>query len=307
MIAPVGSGAGRLPGIDHINQNSTMSHKDKKFPEPPKKQAEVKKVLVTPAMAENWLISNIGNRPLDEARMRGYVDQMNKGNWELSTDALGFDTSEKLINGQHRLWAVVYHGKPVWFFVATGLDPEAFNVIDTGKNRTTGDLLGIKGFRAPAAMGAIARFVMLNKKGKTLNLKDTKKAQAATNQEVLEFSEKHRQEIEEAYEVAEKTARKFRMGLVGREIGGLYWIFSEFSKADALKFFELYASGENMDAKHPIFTLRQKFIMNASSAKKYGLRDKLAWAIIAWNKFRSNSQMSQLRWNGETDDFPKPI
>lgn len=304
MIAPVGSGAGRLPDITNYN-HTLMSHKVKK-PEL-KSQASVESIMVTPAMAELWLMSNIGNRPLDESRMRGYVDEMNKGNWYLSTDAIGFDTSEKLINGQHRLWAVVYHGKPVSLLVARGLPPESFNVIDTGKNRTAGDLLGISGFRAPAAMGAIARFVMAHKKGKVLTVKDGKKTLGATNAEVLEFSQKYREQIEESYEVAEKTARKFRMGLVGREIGGLYWVFSEFSKGDALKFFELYASGENMDSKHPVFTLRQKFIQNSSSQKKYGLRDKLAWAIIAWNKFRSNSQMSVIRWNGDTDDFPKPI
>lgn len=282
-----------------------MSHKENK-PQAPKKVAEVKNMLVTPAMAEQWLLSNIGNRPLDEVRMRGYVDQMRKGKWELSTDAIGFDTDGKLCNGQHRLWAVIYYAKPVNFLVATGIQPEAFAVIDTGKNRTTGDLLGIKGFSCPAHKAAIVRFVMAHKKGKILTMKDGKRTAQVTNAEVLEFAEKNRAELEEAYEVSEKTSRKFRMGLVGREIGGLYWVFSEFSKADALKFFELYGSGENMDGKHPVFTLRQKFIQNASSQKKYGLRDKLAWAILAWNKFRSGGQMSRIMWNGETDDFPKP-
>lgn len=282
-----------------------MSHKETEFKIV--KTPDIRRVTVTPSMAENWLLSNIGNRPLDEARMRGYVDQMRKGKWELSTDSIGFDTEGKLCNGQHRLWAVIYYGKPVEFFVATGILPEAFAVIDTGKNRTTGDLLGIDGFKAPAHQAAIAKFVMAHKKGKVLTMKDGNRAVGITNQDVLEFAQKHKDELNEAYVVSEKTARKFRCGLIGREIGGLYWVFSEFSKGDALKFFELYASGENMDNKHPIFTLRQKFIQNAGSQKKYAQRDKLAWAIIAWNKFRAGGQMSRIMWNSETDDFPKPL
>lgn len=271
------------------------------------KHPEVKVVLVTPAMAENWLISNIGNRPLDMDRVNGFLDQMRKGEWMLSTDSIGFDTNGKLVNGQHRLNAVVRYGKPVQFLVSTGIQPEAFTVIDTGKNRTPGDILGIGGFSSPAHKAGICRFVMAYKKGKVITIKASVRESGITNQEILHYAETHTEKLEEAYEVSTRVRKKFRVGLAPREVGGLYWLFAEFSKGDALKFFELYASGENMSSRHPVLTLRNKFIQESTSQRKYGMRDRLAWAILAWNKFRKGGDMTRIRWNGETDDFPKPI
>jgi len=48
-----------------------------------------------------------------------------------------------LVDGQHRLSAIVMAGKPCEMYVATGIDSDSIYTIDTGKSRTTTDAMRI--------------------------------------------------------------------------------------------------------------------------------------------------------------------
>lgn len=116
-------------------------------------------VDVTPALALQWLGANRENRNVSKERVRQYADQMRRGQWALTGDAIRFDTDNRLVDGQHRLLAVLEAaGDDVNFtvpmFLITGLAPDTFRVIDTGKARVPGDVLGFgtKGRQRMASM-----------------------------------------------------------------------------------------------------------------------------------------------------------
>ena len=119
----------------------------------------VSTVLVTPALATEWLRSNLKNRPMRATRVASFAEQMAKGRWVLTTDAIGFDTSGRLLNGQHRLSAIVQSGVAVHMVVAHDLPPESMDAIDLGLKRTLGDILrlghGYDHGREIAAIGAL--------------------------------------------------------------------------------------------------------------------------------------------------------
>lgn len=114
---------------------------------------KVKIMEVTPEVATRWLEKNTHNREVREAKVKEFSDAINRGQWKLTTDAIAFchpyvDSEnvrhdETLINGQHRLWAVVMANKPAMFTVWWGCEPEEFGVIDQGVPRTQGDILGV--------------------------------------------------------------------------------------------------------------------------------------------------------------------
>ncbi len=268
------------------------------------KNPKVKVVMVTPKMASEWLLKNTRNRPFSEAKVLEYLKEMKQGEWDLTTDAIGFDTNDELINGQHRLMAVVRYGKAVEFMVATGLEPDAFNVIDTGKVRNAGDVLGANGFGSGHHKSAIIKFVMAYKRGTIMGDKDnSRRDHGINNQDTLDYAIKHRTKLEEAYSVALQVNKDFK-GLKGREVGGLFWIFSEIDRNRALVFFGALGTGAMLKQDNPIYVLRQRLLDNLALKKKFPVKDKLAWTIMAWNHSKHNHTLKQIKWNGEK--FPKP-
>lgn len=95
--------------------------------------------LITPETAERMLRRNYLNRRVNARAVDRYAARMKAGQWRESNDAICFDNRGNLINGQHRLMAVVKSGVSIRCDVKTGLDPECVYTIDTARTRSTGD------------------------------------------------------------------------------------------------------------------------------------------------------------------------
>jgi hypothetical protein len=104
-------------------------------------------VKVTPTIAKQWLATNTeNNRRVRQERVDFYAAEMLSGRWvESSGETIKFDRSGKLIDGQHRLAAIIKANKTMRMTVARNLDQSAFAVIDSGMARNGGDVLHIAG------------------------------------------------------------------------------------------------------------------------------------------------------------------
>lgn len=87
------------------------------------------------SLAQKYLASSIGNRSILRAKVVQYAREMREGRWRL-VDSIDFDWNGHLLNGHHRLLAVVESGKTIRFRVARGADPSNFEVTDRGVPRT---------------------------------------------------------------------------------------------------------------------------------------------------------------------------
>jgi hypothetical protein len=94
---------------------------------------EVQKV--TPEQAEKWLTRNEGNRKLREARAAGLSRAILAGKWSLTHQAIAFSKRGRLLDGQHRLRAIVLARQPVEVVVAYDVPDEAFAYMDAGLPR----------------------------------------------------------------------------------------------------------------------------------------------------------------------------
>jgi hypothetical protein len=116
-------------------------------------ERKVKILDVTPEIAERWLNSNTHNRPIRNTLVDKYALAMKAGEWRLTpeplafskpfTDAAGVFHKETLIEGQHRLWAIVNSKATVPMTVWYNCDPEEFAVMGQGATRTQGDMLAL--------------------------------------------------------------------------------------------------------------------------------------------------------------------
>ncbi len=71
------------------------------------------KVMITPAFAAELLNKNTENRPMSRHKVAKWVDQMETGKWKLTHQGVAISDAGVLLDGQHRLQAIVEYGKPV--------------------------------------------------------------------------------------------------------------------------------------------------------------------------------------------------
>lgn len=66
---------------------------------------------IDPARAAVYLACNTGNRPLDPARVQRFARAIRRGRWQADRGAIEFAADGRLVNGQHRLFAIVATGR----------------------------------------------------------------------------------------------------------------------------------------------------------------------------------------------------
>lgn len=110
-----------------------------------KTAAEYETVDVTPDKANEWLRLNRHNRQIRKSKVQHYADIMLKGDWkDEHPDPIIFDTNGVLINGQHRLLAIIQSQKTQRMRVLRGVSPDMAHVIDKGVVRDTADSVQIR-------------------------------------------------------------------------------------------------------------------------------------------------------------------
>ena len=121
--------------------------------------------VITPELAKEYLLSNTKNRTLSKRTVLLYADIMRRGQWELTHEGISFDGHGRLLDGQHRLEAIISSGVSVKMVVARGLSSDTFAVINTGKTRSTGDTFSISGIKDSNNMASGVRKYLNMKTG----------------------------------------------------------------------------------------------------------------------------------------------
>lgn len=127
------------------------------------KGAKPMMIDVTPQLAASWLLLNVSNRKLRTNYIRQYIQDILTGNWAMIGCPIKFSAEGQLMDGQHRLTAIVRANKCVKMVVMVGVNPNAFTHIDSGASRTVSDSLFIKGVSRSREVASIIN--VLNNNG----------------------------------------------------------------------------------------------------------------------------------------------
>lgn len=135
--------------------------------------ANTKLETITPDKAASYLEHNKRNRKLNQETVRLYANDMRNGNWLLNHQGIAFDDNGNLVDGQHRLEAIILSKSSVSMFVTRGLSSEQRNgvvvnimdTVDRGRVRGIGQQLGLfhgitNGNRVAAVCTSIAHFFL---------------------------------------------------------------------------------------------------------------------------------------------------
>jgi hypothetical protein len=99
-------------------------------------------IAVTPAMAEHWLERNHDNRPLRYHKVKEWARAIADGRWQLTHQGIAIDEAGNLLDGQHRLSAIVETGATVEMLVTFDAPRATFTQIDTTLPRSVRDVTG---------------------------------------------------------------------------------------------------------------------------------------------------------------------
>jgi len=106
-----------------------------------------------------WLDTQANNRNLSPKTVTAYARDMKKGAWRFDGTPIRFNRSGNLIDGQHRLSAIIESGKTQKMVVMWNLANETQDVMDSGRSRNIGDTLKLHGYKNWTALGSSARML----------------------------------------------------------------------------------------------------------------------------------------------------
>lgn len=103
---------------------------------------DVRLETVTPERAKHLLdTSNFDNRKLRPGTVQKYASTMLNGAWRTSPETLIISKTGRMLNGQHRLHAIIQSGVACTFLFVRGVDDKVYEVLDRGALRSVADAL----------------------------------------------------------------------------------------------------------------------------------------------------------------------
>jgi len=263
-------------------------------------------VLVDPDKAREYLDDNDANRMMRQRVVNAYARDMLRDEWMVTGEAIKFSTSGELIDGQHRLQAIIESGKPQWLLVIRGLDPATKAVIDTGAPRTAGDALKLVGLGGSNvfAVAAAARLLVLWETDRLRTMSaGMRHEDRATHGEIID---KVRQVPDLVDAVADADKDYLRTGIPTGPGAMTRIVLYNIDAHDAEIFFDALAGYKTDGANDPravlLYTVRQMRALG--QMRKPG--EAVGLIFTAWNAWRDKQKLSTLNTR-DSKGRPLPI
>ena len=270
----------------------------------PDTQVRAKETIISPSVAASWLEKMAPNRKVSPRAVERYAADMRAGRWQSNGSSIVMGRSGKILDGQHRLAAIVQANIPVSMMVVSGVDDAAFSTIDTGRARTTSDVLAAMGYPNTNILAATARMWLVYQDTGTFHNGPT----AISMQEVLAVAISKFDAFHAAIN-ATAPAMKTLRGSSG--VWAVCWMtLGDIDPVDRDNFFTGVTTGADLSNTSPIFALRRALIERISS--KHGRMGPLqpnilgAYILKAWNKYRAHESYARMFWRAD-EAFPEPI
>lgn len=151
----------------------------------------IRVVSIDPTLAKFLLQKNFrNNRKLSRPKVKLYAKEMLTGEWSADSNMICFDPEGLLINGQHRLEAIVESGTTQTFAMAFNMPNESARVFDQGRARTQVDRINIAGFNMKQKHNTIVRNAMTRMETKRIGAKYYR--EKTTDQEIKQVYQDHK-------------------------------------------------------------------------------------------------------------------
>lgn len=258
---------------------------------------------ITPETAREYLKFNTVNRPFNKITVDYYADQMKKGQWLLNGEAICFADGGVLINGQHRLNAVIKAGVPIQTLVVRGVSQQSFITFDNGRSRTMADVLSLSEVPNANYVASIIKKYLLIKQGysvlKSGNNVSSSKTYKISKQDMFECYKSDSENIQKATLFAMQCTKKLNI-MKATEIGSIYLYLVNVKKHPqefVESFFRMLFFNENVN-NSTINGYRDKCVQSKiNSGMKMSSKYKESLFNKTWNAYVTGKELKMLSWN----------
>lgn len=144
-------------------------------------------MTVSPALAQEWLKKNTFNRRVSPLTVSKYASDMASGKWTINHQGIAFDDKGVLVDGQHRLYAVVKAGVSVDMMVTWGASRIG---VDELRARSAQDVIAFGGLSDWLSRTSIQIAKAM------IEISSGSRASAASTSSVVEFAERNKEAIQ---------------------------------------------------------------------------------------------------------------
>lgn len=253
--------------------------------------------FISPDYAAALLRSNAGNRPISRPHVADLAAQMSANTFVFNGDSIRIDSSGALLDGQHRLSAIVASGVGQTMMIVRGLSRDSFATIDQNRRRSGADVVSVLGATQATAVAAATQAIVAIEQGRVGFGGFTRLAPNA-----LAVAYRARPGIDESVHLVRANAS----GMRGHPyLAAIHWICSPTDSVAATRFVVDVGTGEMLTNKRAAYHLRDRLMRKQHGRMAEG--HMFALVIKAWNAELHGVPISRLslRPEGENaETFP---
>lgn len=262
---------------------------------------------ITPTMAKKYLETSRGNRPISQDTVRSYAKTMMDGKWRLNGVPIIFDSEKRLLDGHHRLHAIIAANRAIEMSVTYGVDSDVFTTYDCGRHRSLGQILAMNGIESYNNVAAVVAVNTTLEMTGRIRSNNSAKTGRMTNDM---YFDKWKDDPE-SYNDCTKFARQ--MYAVARIlriswIGGLTYYLTHKGgyQADFVKRFFTAVCNLETTGISAADELRKFILRNERNNDSKKLTDEYLFAIVvkAWNAYARDKVVGYLRYMPNKEDYP---
>ena len=258
---------------------------------------------ITPESAAEMLTKNTGNRKISNARVAILANEMKAGRWQANGESVKLN-GDRLLDGQHRLKAVVDSGVPIETVVVRGLPDSVFATIDQQRKRSANDVLARNGEVNTTNLAATIRTIVdlrnPDKKSKRSN-------SILPNAFFIDMITKEPGIAESLAEVHSRMTTVWRISRGASTPAAFHYLFGQSHPTLRDEFFHKLDTGEGAKEGDPVWLLRQRLIENCASSRPVERTIVMAWYAKSWAATVKGTPMRILKWSPGKEEFPEIV
>ena len=263
---------------------------------------------VTPTMAQKYLETSAGNRPISMTTVKSYAATMENGGWKVNGVPIVFDSNGNLIDGHHRLQALILANRSIELTVTRGVEPDVFTTFDCGRRRNLGQILAMCNVADyNKVSGVVSMNIALERYG-AIRKNNGAKEFRMTNDI---YYQKYKEDPDGYVECTKFAEKLYRVAKILRMswIGGLTYYLTHtgtFELDYVKKFFTAVCNLETSGI-NPADELRKFIIRNSRNNETKKLDQNYLFAIVikAWNAYVNGTIIGCLKYVPGKEEYPK--
>ena len=254
---------------------------------------EIAICTITPAKAKKMFSLTGRNRSIREKLVNTYADDMRDGRWVLTPEPIIIDKDGGVLDGQHRLQAVIDTNVARKFFVVSNVDPSLIDVLGIGRSRSAPDILKIDGEKNTSVLATAARALYHYQTIPQTNTWNSP-SRPLSSPGVLEVLREHPQ-LRDCVDIGSRLASRLKAS-PGAIVVAVYLTSRVIPLDQQGEWLEPLESGVGLERGSPVLTLREFYRNKQKAFTPQGrLRAHLAAYLYAWKDWHHDELMPRMK------------